>query len=516
MESTPPKTTDDLWLMIHYWFGLDLVRRPFTPGHSSPFRFLAEAFLHPGRDVAAWACRSGGKTLCASILAALEFLFADNLQARVLAGSQDQGRILYEYWLRWCRGVLAHRVQGNVKRLLTRVGNGRFEILAASHRKVRGPKVQRLYEDELDEIDADIDSAAVGMIDSAPLLPGRTIYTSTWHRIDGTMAQLVARAAETGVSLHRWNLWEAIERCPAERHDAGRGCESCQLAPACREKAREFHGDPDLRVGIAAEAGGLYAIDDAIKAYRKVSRSTWDAEFLCKRPAVRGLVYDEFDADLHRLGLPPGGGDPPADLKIYRSIDWGHGVFVCLWIGEDKDGTAYLLDTYRARHGTIHQHAEHIRAHRLGSAPRAPAPRGPAHGRPAHGGRIAGTFCDPAGRNRSDQTGRSNVEIFREYGINCTYSLTPAAREVRNGIMLVKAALAPASGRPRFFYLPTAGNRIFVKAMQSYRNRRVNEIWIDQPQDPQEFEHIPDALRYFFVNRARGDRKIEVVTYGVS
>ena len=498
MQPTPPKTPADLWLKIHEWFGLALAHRPFTPGHSSPFAFLADAFLHPRRDVAAWACRSGGKTLGASILAALEFLFADNLQARVLAGSEDQGRFLYEYWLRWCRTVLAHRVQGDVKRLLTRVGHGGFEILAASHRKVRGPKVQRLYEDELDEIDADIDSAAVGMIASAPNLPARTIYTSTWHRIDGTMARLVAGAAESGVHLHKWNLWEAIERCPADRHDAGRGCEKCHLATACRQKARDFHDDPDWPVGIAAEAGGLYAIDDAIKAYRKVSRATWDAEYLCKRPAVQGRVYAEFDEGRHRLGLPPGGGDPPAEMKIYRSIDWGHGVFVCLWIGEDTDGTAYLLDTYRAEHGTIHQHAEHIKAHRL-----APAPRE----------RIAGTFCDPAGRNRSDQSGRSNVEVFREYGINCTYSLTPAAREVRNGIMLVKAALAPASGRPRFFYLPTAANRIFVKAMQSYRNRRVNGIWTDQPQDPQEFEHIPDALRYFFVNRARGERKIEVVTF---
>ncbi len=489
--------------MIYDWFGLDLAYRKFTPGHSSPLRFLAEAFLHPERDVAAWACRSGGKTLCASILAALEFLFTDNLQARVLAGSQDQGRILYEYWLRWCRGILAHRVQGDVKRLLTHVGNGRFEILAASHTKVRGPKVQRLYEDELDEIDADIDSAAVGMIASAPNLPGRTIYTSTWHRIDGTMARLVAQAADSGVSMHKWNLWEAIEHCPADRNQDGRGCEKCQLAAACCEKAREFHHDPDWRVGIAAEACGLYAIDDAIKAYRKVSRATWDAEFLCKRPAVRGRVYEEFDADRHRLA-----GDPPADLKIYRTIDWGHGVFVCLWIGEDKDGTAYLLDTYRAEQGTIHQHAEHIRAHPIGHAP---GPLGS-----LAGGRIAGTFCDPAGRNRSDQTGRSNVELFRDYGINCTYCLSPAAREVRNGIMLVKAALAPASGRPRFFYLPTDGNRIFVKAMQSYRNRRVNGIWIDQPQDPQEFEHIPDALRYFFVNRARGERKIEVVGLSVS
>ena len=39
--------------------------------------------------------------------------------------------------------------------------------------------------------------------------------------------------------------------------------------------------------------------------------------------------------------------------------------------------------------------------------------------------------------------------------------------------------------------------------MTSYNNRKVNSLWIDEPQDPQEFEHIPDALRYYFVNRQR-------------
>jgi len=59
------------------------------------------------------------------------------------------------------------------------------------------------------------------------------------------------------------------------------------------------------------------------------------------------------------------------------------------------------------------------------------------------------------------------------------------------------------------------GNEIFVTAMQRYSNRRVNGVWIDKPQDPQEFEHIPDALRYFFVNQKRGDG-VEVVAYGAA
>ena len=69
---TKPRTRQRLWDFISAHFGLNLPWKPFTPGHSSPFNFVATAFFNPSLDVAAWASRSGGKTLGASILAALE------------------------------------------------------------------------------------------------------------------------------------------------------------------------------------------------------------------------------------------------------------------------------------------------------------------------------------------------------------------------------------------------------------------------------------------------------------
>ncbi|MBT3200085.1 MAG: hypothetical protein HN350_09230 [Phycisphaerales bacterium] len=489
MQTLTLTPKDELHLRIRTGFGLDLPRKRFAPDHSTPFDFVADAFFNPHKDVAAWSSRSGGKTLSASIIAALEFLDTDGLQARVLSGSQDQAMNLYEYWRNWCNGPLADRLDGTVKRLLTNIGGGKFEILAASQRKVRGGKVHRLYEDEFDEIDPDIDSAAVGMIASRDGLPGRTIYTSTWHRSDGPMSRLVDACPENGVTLHRWNLWEAIERCPVDRHDEGRGCETCPFEPACRGKARQYYSDDSRAVGIAADAYGFYQIDDATKAYRKVSQRTWEAEFLCQRPSADGLVFGEFDPLVHAIQPR----DVPRDLKIYRAIDWGLGVFVCLWIGQDAAGRTYLLDTYRAEYGTLKTHAEYILAHRYQ--------------------RIAGTYCDPAGRSRNDQTGRSNIEEFRRWGIPCTSVTSPKLRNVQNGLALVRAALAPAAGPPTLRYLAGDGNRMFARAMQSYRNRRVNGIWIDQPQDPQEFEHIPDALRYFFVNRTQS-RNVDVIAYG--
>ena len=58
-------------------------------------------------------------------------------------------------------------------------------------------------------------------------------------------------------------------------------------------------------------------------------------------------------------------------------------------------------------------------------------------------------------------------------------------------------------------------NKALIRDFHSYRNRRVNDVWIDQPMDPQEGEHTMDALRYFFVHRMR-PREIKRVGVGAS
>ena len=341
----------------------------------------------------------------------------------------------------------------------------------------------------MDEIDPEVEEASHGMIASMPTIPARTIYGSTWHRVDGPMARLIAKTPGNRVRVHRWNIWESAANCPRDRHDQGRGCDKCDLAVPCLAKAREFWKDPERKIGILAQARGLYRIEDLVKAYRHVSAATWDAEYLCLRPSVAGMVYPEFDPQVHAVEKAPEG------LKIYRAIDWGFGEFVCLWIGESKDGTMYVLDAYQAQEGTLSDHAKYILAHRIQA--------------------VTATYCDPAGSSRNDQTGRSNVQQFNALGIPCRYTTTPRLREVRNGIQMVRGLLRPASGPPRLYYVRSPGAKVFEAAMFGYRNRQVNKIYIDEPQDPQEHEHIPDALRYAVVNRSV-PQEVVVVGYGAA
>ena len=469
------KTKTELWRFIGRRFNLWLPHKSFTPGHSNPFEFIWDAYCNPGQKLAAWANRSGAKTLCASIIAALEFLHSDRpIRGRVLSGSGDQAKNLYGYWRRWCGTVLNGRLLGDPGRQLTRLDNGDFEILAASQKRVRGAKIQRLFRDEEDEIDPEISAASVGMLASFAGVPARTIVTSTWHNPAGPMGQLVAHAEAKGFRLHKWNIWESLSNCSPQRHDNGRNCEKCPLGEICLAKAREL--DPAARIGIAARCGGLLLIDDAIGQLREWSLQQWQAEAECKRPALDGLVYPQFDRRVHVIDHL----DFSEHLCTYRAIDFGLNNFVCLWAQIDQAGAVYVVDEYWSQHATTYQNAKEI------------ARRDEAR-------QVEATFCDPAGRSRSDQTGYSDIEVFAGCGIPCRYRLDRWATTVQNGIALVRAALRPAAGQPRLF---VAGRcRHLIAAFEGYRLRKVNNEYVDEPRKPQEpWEHPLDALRYLMLN----------------
>jgi len=491
-----PANEKELWAFIAAHFGIRLPHCAYSIGHSSPFGFIADGFFNPADDIAAWACRSGGKTLGASVLARLEFIWSSGLNARVLSGSEDQAKNLYEYWTNWCHSIRSDQLNGPVNIKKTAINSGRMAILTASQKSVRGPKLHRLYQDEVDEIDPDLMDAAAGTVSSRGGIPGRTVYTSTWHRMDGSMGRIVDGVPDNGVRLHRWNLWECIGQCPEERHEHGRNCETCPLGRDCLDARIEGEGlsvgivsggngsvaqqgeRATCPVGIAAEPFGIYAVADAIKAAQKVSRETWDAEYLCNRPSPQGLVYSSFDELKHVCERAP------EHLTYYRAIDWGYNAFVCLWLGVDKSDATYLLDTYKSSTAVVADNAKHILAHPIRN--------------------VQATYCDPAGRNKNDQTGVSDISTFRKLGIHCTYRLDRRATEVANGIRVVRNHLNPAAGPPRFHIVRTPANRTAIRAMQSYINRKVNGEYIDDPVKPQDNDHIPDALRYFFVNRMSG------------
>ena len=412
----------------------------------------------------AYANRGGIKTLSAAILACLESRFLPGCASLILSGSKLQASNMYDYTKRFSWEALGDLLVKQPRESITRYANGSsIRILTASQNSVRGPHVPRLYEDEIDVMDVQILEAATGMISGRGDIPGRQVGLSTLHRPGGTMDKLVTAAPDNAFTVHKWNIWESIERCGSDR-----SCSCCGLRETCRGKARDGEG--------------LVKIDDAIRQYRNWSKNRWEAEALCERPTVEGLVFPEFD--------PRNNGRHVSDQVIYqpgypmyRAIDWGWNYFAGLYIQVLDDQRVQVVEEHRGCNRRLRDNIEVMLKLEK-----------------QRGYQIRATYVDPAGAGRNDQSGLGNVELLRnEYGIECIYTTASRLRPVRTGLELIRDWLAPAAGKPR---LAVSGRcKWLIESFCNYRHQwTANGSYLDRPEENTPWEHPLDALRYFFVN----------------
>jgi hypothetical protein len=99
---------------------------------------------------------------------------------------------------------------------------------------------------------------------------------------------------------------------------------------------------------------------------------------------------------------------------------------------------------------------------------------------------------DPAGRQRSDQTGRSAIAVLKEEGL--TVRARPSAIEL--GVRLIRARLAPATGEPTLRIHPRCTT--LIDALRAYHYPEHNPESTTPAKDGP--DHAVDALRYLIVN----------------
>src|SRR4051812_45878034 len=267
------------------------------------------------------------------------------------------------------------------------------------------------------------------------------------------MHRVIEQATASGTPVLRWCLLDVLERCRAKRE-----CATCPLWEDCHGVAKE-------------KCDGFVRIDDAIAMKRRVSRDTWDAEMMCRKPSARGAVFPSFDVALHVVDtLPPStqplSTQPPPAPDL--AIDFGFAApFVCLWVRTLADGTTHVIDEYVQPMRTLHEHLEQIAARPWGKATR-----------------IA---CDPSGSGRNDQTAASNVALLRQAGYTVRYRKSLIA----HGLELLRAALRPALGEPKLFIHPRCEH--LIAAMKGYHYAPGGS---ELPVKDGVHDHLIDALRY--------------------
>jgi len=195
---------------------------------------------------------------------------------------------------------------------------------------------------------------------------------------------------------------------------------------------------------------------------------------LFKKPSLENVVFDEFDPASH---VQPVDYDP--NLPVYRALDFGFlNTLVCLWIQVDSTGVVRVIDEYVRSRATIDVHAEEIKSRTPGGE-----------------GRVAATFCDPAGAGVNDVTGTSVIRELRTLGIAARYRRS----SILEGIELIRRAIRAGDGKSRLVISPSCQR--LIEAMRCYHYpESPTGRGAELPLKDGLYDHPIDALRYFFVN----------------
>jgi hypothetical protein len=441
-------------------------------GHGSPFDYLAAAYLEPARDLVVWAPRGGGKTRMAALATLLDLLHKPGCSVRILGGSLEQSLRMWEYLLPDLEEMVPDDIVGRLGGKRVRLVNGSAAgVLTQSERSVRGVRVQKLRCDEVEMFDDRVWEAAQLVTRSArdgtgEVIGGAVEALSTCHRPGGLMERVVEEAEATGVRVIKWCILDVLEQC-----DESRACESCALLEDCGRRAK-----------LRTDGGGFVSVDDAIAMKRRVSKETWEAEMLCRRPSAKGCVFQTFEEGVHvRESLPAVSAEAVETGRkagLYLGMDFGfHNPFVCLWVWRDRFGRSFVIDEYVKSEVDVAGHIQAIRQRA----------RGP----------VRCVCCDPAGSGPNEQTGISTVNLLRAAG----FKVVHRGSRIADGLEMIRAGLRTGTGEASLFIHPRCVE--LVKAMRSYR---YGEGRSETP-EKDGADHLVDALRYYFVARDAGDAR---------
>lgn len=209
-----PSNDDELWEEIALLTGVEIPRTKVCDNHVAPFTAFCDAYFARS-SMAVWKGSRGlaGKTL---MLALLGFMEVVNLGANeaILGGSAEQARRVLEYQAMFWKHKAAptYLLKSDPTAMHMQLSNGgNIVCLTASQKSTRGIHPQRLRLDEIDEMDIDIFDAAMGQTmestldiqGSRGILP-QTVASSTHQHADGTMTEILRRAAERNYPVFEW------------------------------------------------------------------------------------------------------------------------------------------------------------------------------------------------------------------------------------------------------------------------------------------------------------------------
>jgi hypothetical protein len=211
----PIATEQDLRDYVWLAFGVVIPDVKVCPNHTTPWRAFADAYFTK-HTVDIWKASRGfgGKSFLLSVLGMVE---ATTLKAdvNILGGSGAQSSNVLKHMTRLWNFEDAPRdlLTGDVKQEMRFLWGNTVQALMASQTSVRGPHPQRLRIDEADECDIRIIDAALGQPMGKEGITAHTVLSSTHQNADGTMTELLKRAAQNNWGVYEW-CWRETSAQP--------------------------------------------------------------------------------------------------------------------------------------------------------------------------------------------------------------------------------------------------------------------------------------------------------------
>lgn len=199
-----------------------------------------------------------------------------------------------------------------------------------------------------------------------------------------------------------------------------------------------------------------------------------------------GQYFSDFSRQMHVIEPF----DIPSDWKRYRAMDEGYNdPYVCCWFAMDREGNAYLYREFVKSRLLSHEQVEETE-------------------RRTPNEKIEYNVGDTSFWNKGKESGKSPSEVFAQMGI----PLIQATKERVNGWKRLREWLHVydetdyVTGQT----FKTAKFKIFsncTHAIEAIPSMIVDAI---NPEDIEEhaLDHVPDAIRYFFMSRPTPTRKL--------
>lgn len=391
-----------------------------------------------------------------------------NFQSAILAGSLAQSEQIYNAIRMYHR---AHPDLSTIKTLNKTkaefINGSEVSILAASSKQVRGPHVQDVCFDEIDEMDPEVRESASPMAMALNGVPASIAMTSTWHRVSGPMSQLVKT-----LPTSTFCVFEVLETCTEER--SGPALENCPLCPIVQWCHSDRHQDP-LRRPKAKRSNGHYAIDSLIAQSQMLSPRAFESDMLCGEPRAAGMWFKDFDSALHVTEKAEYDRNRPVNVSIDPGVYTGTVWFQIIQSWDGLTATVNVFGDYLGYNLSYESNALAIIAKTKELT--------------GQGTCYATVSMDPAGKQKTaaGPVARSEYGRVGCVGRNTELMFWP---HVGNGhpkadsLGLLEALMLSAGGKVHFTVHPRC--KLLIDALKSYlRKKNSDGQWLDDPEDEQ-------------------------------